>query len=124
MNVLSSILALLAVVIPVCGSEPLHQWNFDTAEAPGGSDEIHGTWTQVAGTAGKALIFDGYRTEVVRKTASARVPGGAFTITAWVAPQEYSWNLTAIINQQEDFQKGYFFGIDHTGRLVGGVAVE
>jgi Concanavalin A-like lectin/glucanases superfamily len=112
----------LAGFISAHGSEPLHQWNFETAEPPGGVDEFRGPWTQVAGAAGQALVFDGYRTEIARKTAAA--PDGDFTITAWVAPQEYSWNLTAIVNQQQDFQKGYFLGIDHMGRLVGGVAVE
>ncbi len=114
----------LAGLIAAHGSEPLHQWSFDTAEPPGGADEFHGPWTQVAGTAGQALVFDGYRTELIRKTTAATAPDGDFTITAWVAPQEYSWNLSAIVNQQQDFQKGYFFGIDHTGKLVGGVAVE
>ena len=114
----------LAGLIAAQGSEPLHQWNFDTTEPPGGTDEFHGPWTHVAGVAGQALVFDGYRTELVRKSDAAIAPDGDFSITAWVAPQEYSWNLSAIANQQQDFQKGYFFGIDHTGRLVGGVAVD
>lgn len=124
MNIIPSMLSLLAGVIVVSGAEPLHQWNIEAPAPPAGDDELQGPWSQVAGVAGQALVFDGYRTEIVRKAAAATVPGGAFAITAWVAPQEYSWNLSAIINQQEDFKKGYFFGIDHTGKLVGGVAME
>jgi len=49
------------------------------------------------GVAGKALLFDGYTTEVVRKSNAFSL-GETFTIFAWVAPQEYSWNLSAIVN--------------------------
>jgi hypothetical protein len=121
MKVFPSILIVFASVLAAHGSDLLHQWNFDTEQPPGGIDELHGPWKQMPGAVGGALLFDGYRTEIVRK---ANVPTGAFSITAWVAPQEYSWNLSALANQQEDFKKGYFFGIDHTGRLVGGMAAE
>jgi hypothetical protein len=124
MKIVLTALTLVSTVLLACGAEPLHQWNFEAPGPPTGNDEFQGPWSQVAGVAGKALVFDGYRTELARKAAAATVPGGAFTITAWVAPQEYSWNLSAIINQQENFQKGYFFGIDHIGKLVGGVATE
>jgi len=122
MNTHRLILALLAGAITAQSSEPLHHWNFDAAAPP--ANELQGPWAQVAGVAGQALVFDGYRTEIVRKHPAAETLAGAFSITAWVAPQEYSWNLTAIINQQENFEKGYFFGIDHVGRLVAGIAMQ
>lgn len=115
--------ALLSTALLAVAGEPLHQWGFDAVDGQPVGDECHGPLARVAGVSGEALVFDGYRTEVTRKLPAAVMPNGGFSITAWVAPQEYSWNQSAIVNQQEDFQKGCFFGIDSTGRLVGGVAV-
>ncbi|HEX5790559.1 MAG TPA: LamG domain-containing protein [Luteolibacter sp.] len=124
MRLIHSTAVLHCAALLALGAEPLHQWNFEPLDPPSGIDESHDPLIRVAGVSGQALVFDGYRTEIVRKPPAATAPEGAFGITAWVAPQEYSWNLSAIINQQEDFQKGYFFGIDHRGRLAGGVALE
>ena len=70
---------------------------------------------KVGGTS--SLLLDGVNAAVLLGTVS--YPTTAFTISAWVAPQEYSYNLSAIINRQQNFQKGYFFGINHIGQLVG-----
>ena len=78
----------------------------------------------VEGIRGKALLFDGYFTEYSVAPEQSPVMGDRFTISAWVAPQEYSYNLSAIINRQQNFQKGYFFGINQIGQLVGSLALE
>ncbi|MEI6177435.1 MAG: hypothetical protein WCS43_11135, partial [Verrucomicrobiota bacterium] len=65
MNIIPSMLSLLACVIVVSGDEPLHQWNFEASVPPAGNDELQGPWSQVAGVAGQAVVFDGYRTELV-----------------------------------------------------------
>jgi len=92
--------------------------------AGGGRDQVAGYYEFSEGVSGSALTFDGYTTEVVRKRDAAPRLGDTFTLSAWVAPQEYSWNLSAIINQQQDLHKGYFFGINHAGQLVGSLAVN
>ena len=103
---------------------PINQWHFEKSEFSATSDSLKGLVEYVEGTTGKALVFDGYSTELIRMRKDAVTPENSFTISAWVAPQEYSWNLTAIINQQIDFQKGYFFGINQIGQLVGSMAMD
>jgi hypothetical protein len=83
-----------------------------------GQDPIQGNFELVKGVRGNALKFDGFTTRVVRKADQAVLPGKSFTIEAWIAPQEYGINHTAIINQEKDGKTGYFFGIDLRGHLV------
>ncbi len=99
---------------------PIQYWNFDNSTT---TDSLIGEMNYIDGIQGKALVFDGYNTEVIRKVNTPGTLGESFTISAWVAPQEYSWNLSAIINQQKDFKSGYFFGINHVGKLVGSIAI-
>jgi len=102
---------------------PVVHWNFDHPEQDKASDEFQGALDYVPGAAGKALVFDGYSTEVARSSEEIETLGNAFTISAWIAPQEYSWNVSAIVNQMKGyFKEGYLFGIDHRGRLVGAVS--
>jgi hypothetical protein len=54
----------------------------------------------------------------VRSAARVAPLGKTFSIEAWIAPQEFSLNQTANIDQSKDQQAGYFFGIDHQGRLL------
>ena len=42
---------------------------------------------------------------------------GAFSVEAWVAPQAYPWNWCAIVNQEFEHQRGFFFGIDAEGSV-------
>jgi hypothetical protein len=102
-------------------ASPVRYWDFegDPRFWPGNTQ---GQLTRVPGVVGQALVFDGHRTEV----ADARVGGApeALTLSAWVAPQEYSWNLSAIVDQQQDLRKGYMLGINHRGQLVGGLGTK
>ena len=103
---------------------PLFQWSFDNPEIIHKTDSTSGIITLKEGVSGKALEFDGYSTEVIRKTPSQALSAESFTITAWIAPQEYSWNISAIINQQKDMKSGFLFGINYAGKMVAGIAVD
>ena len=113
------IIAFLLCILSAQAQKPLLQWTFDEV----GSDSILGNTIITEGVSGKALIFDGYNTEITHKTHNQNVLSQNFTISAWIAPQEYSWNLAAIVNQQKDFSSGFFFGINHIGKLVGSLSV-
>jgi len=82
------------------------------------SDLANGNIEQVNGVRGKALKFDGHSTKVVRNRGNASPMAKQFSIEAWIAPQEYGLNQTAIINQEEGRKTGYFFGIDNEAHLL------
>ena len=74
----------------------------------------------IGGPDESVLRFDGYTSE---KVVTAAFPeNGSFTIEGWIAPLEYSFNISAIINRQENFQRGFLLGINHVGQLVGAIA--
>ncbi len=104
--------------------DPPARWSFDSLEELGRDHSPQHPLNLVDGVRGKALVFDGYRTEIVRGARESPVSGDRFSISAWIAPQEYSWNQSAIVNRQQDFQKGWFFGINQIGQLVGSVAMD
>ena len=103
---------------------PLYHWSFDNQESLTKNDSVAGALFFKDGISENAIIFDGYSTEVVRKTKPGDFAPESFTISAWIAPQEYSWNISAIINQQKDFKSGFLFGINHLGKLVAGIAID
>jgi hypothetical protein len=113
------IIAFLLCIVGVQAQKPILQWSFNDI----GSDSIFGNTVYTEGVAGKALVFDGYTSQINHKTNHQNLLKQNFTISAWVAPQEYSWNLSAIVNQQIDLSTGFFFGINHVGKLVGSLSV-
>lgn len=124
----STFIAALFMLACVCrlhaGENPVAWWPFDegqgktVADAAGEHrDELRGHAVFAPGARGSALRFDGFTSRVVRKAAQTPRLAGAFTIEAWIAPQEYSWNWTGIVDHDQDAQAGYFFGIDHLGRI-------
>jgi len=102
---------------------PVAWWDFNEGsgttarERVGQNDSVvSGNYTVwEAGVSGASLTFDGYTSCVTHPKAQAPVLDEAFTIEAWIAPQTYSWNWTAIVNQEQNRQTGYFFGIDYRG---------
>ncbi|KAA6353510.1 MAG: hypothetical protein EZS28_050963, partial [Streblomastix strix] len=48
----------------------------------------------------------------------AVVPKTLF-VEAWIAPLEYSFNISAIVNQQNGQDKGFLLGINQNGQIVG-----
>jgi len=98
-------------------------WSFDSLEQMGINDSQGHPFVFVDGVRGKALVFDGYTTEIVVQPEKSLNIKGSFTVCAWVAPQEYSSDLSAIVNRMHDFKSGCFFGINQEGHLVGTMGI-
>jgi hypothetical protein len=101
-------------------SQKLAYWTFDSANSSGTrdvvtnrSDAILGNFSNAAGVKGNALKFDGFTTRILREAKTAPPIHGAFTISAWIAPQAYPWNWNALVEQKNR----YFFGLDATGHI-------
>ncbi|MCK4751007.1 MAG: LamG domain-containing protein, partial [Bacteroidales bacterium] len=99
-------------------------WKFDAVEdnrtkdeATGMMDFVEGNYKLVEGVKGKALKCDGFTTTIIRDVEEMPEISGAFSIEAWIAPQAYPWNWCAIVNQEYEHQRGFFFGIDAEGRI-------
>lgn len=114
-------------------TQPAHDvlWNFDEPQgaavhdsAGNRDDTIQGMFRRVSGVAGGALEFDGYTTRIVRPAKGVPHLGNSFTVSAWVALNNYPWNWVPIVDQSEDNQVGYFFGIDAFGHVGFEVAVD
>lgn len=106
-------------------------WRFDegqgflVADSAGNhQDALQGYAAFAPGVRGNGLKFDGFTSRVVRRAAQVPRLTGAFSIEAWIAAQEYSWNWTGIVDHDQDAQAGYFFGIDHLGRIGLHASVE
>jgi hypothetical protein len=106
------------------GDQPVARWHFDEGRdgfavesGRDAQDELQGYATSAPGVRGTALRCDGFTSRVVRKAAHAPRIAGAFSVVAWIAPQEYSWNWTGIVDHDQDAKAGYFLGIDHLGRI-------
>jgi len=101
-------------------SSMIAYWNFDG----GNEDEITGYAKHVKGVRRSALKFDGYTTCVTsREDVNIDMKTG-FTIEAWIAPQEYSWNWTGIVDQEEDHSEGFSLGINDMGQVGLGLAIN
>ena len=106
-------------------------WKFDEGKGKTAIDSvtqtkdgIMRTFWYMPGVSGTAVKFDGFTTHIVRKAADAPRLRDAFTVEAWIAPQAYPYNWCAIVNQEEDKEAGYFFGIDAFARVGLHVAVD
>lgn len=100
------------------------RWSFDAGSDEAlrqslakSGDELKGYWRLVPGVSGRALEFDGYTTEVTRSGKNVPALGDAFTVSAWVALNNYPWNWVPIIDQSEFQQVGFSLGIDAFGHL-------
>jgi len=114
-----------AIILGALASAPAQDgaltayWTFDSTGAAtkesiaNRSDAILGNFSYTAGVRGRALKFDGFTTRIRREGKQAPPVRGAFTMSAWIAPQAYPWNWNAIIEQKNR----YFFGLDATGHM-------
>lgn len=94
-------------------------WPFDggkgsiTHETQKDSDDtINGNFSYVNAVRGDGLKFDGFTTRVSR-TSNLPEIHETVTFAAWIAPQAYPWNWSAILEQKNR----YFFGLDATGHI-------
>ncbi len=115
----SSPLALLAE-----GKGTIAHWSFDEAagtsthdSATGETNAIEGYYKYLPGVSGTGLRFDGLTTHIIRSAKDAPTLRGSFSVQAWVALNYYPWNWVPIVDQSEDKQAGYFFGVDAFGHL-------
>jgi hypothetical protein len=87
-------------------------------------DAIQGLWRSVPGVDGKAVEFDGYTTHIVRNAKAVPRLGNAFTVSAWVALNNYPWNWVPVADQSDGQEVGYFFGIDAFGHVGFEAAID
>jgi hypothetical protein len=80
-------------------------------------DHLEGSWRRVPGVQGQALEFDGYTTGIWREAKDVPRLGNAFTVSAWVALNNYPWNWVPVVDQSEHQQVGFFLGIDAFGHV-------
>lgn len=99
-------------------------WSFDapTDDAlrqslAGSGDDLEGFWRLVPGVSGQALEFDGYTTGLTRDAKNVPALANAFTVSAWVALNNYPWNWVPIVDQSEFQQVGFSFAIDAFGHV-------
>lgn len=102
-------------------------WQFDEGSGDtitGMHDATMGNFKYVDGVIGSCMKFDGFTTYVQRETPYVPLLDGSFTVEAWIAPQTYSWNWTAIVDHEMDQRAGYFFGINALGQVGLHLAIE
>ncbi|MHC4069078.1 MAG: LamG domain-containing protein [Planctomycetota bacterium] len=131
------LMVFVVVCVPLFGlasaaeNSPVAWWKFDegkgktvTESITGEENEIAGYFWHRDGVSGKSVKFDGFTTHIIHDAADAPRLRDAFTIEAWIAPQAYPYNWCAIVNQEKDKKKGYFFGVDAFARIGLHVAVD
>ncbi|WP_176556231.1 LamG domain-containing protein [Rubellimicrobium rubrum] len=108
-----------------------HHWSWDSGLC--GPAQDWATWTsdQVGGVqefvpgvgGGLALRFDGFTTWLERPSGPA-LSSGSFTVTAWVAPGAWPWNLAPLVDMAPGQGEGFHLSLDSTGRAVFAVALD
>lgn len=106
-------------------------WNFDetagnktTEVIRGRQDEFVGHLMFDQGVRGSGLRFDGFTSRLFCPAKELPGFGPALTVEAWIAPQEYSWGWTGIVDHDQDARAGFFLGINHIGRIGFYVSVD
>jgi hypothetical protein len=124
---LPALLFLAGIFYPLAWAEtevPLAWWTLDQVEkgavldtAAHKTDPLTGNFRLVTGVSGSAVKFDGYTTVVTRGFKEAPKPGGAFSVSAWVALAAYPWNWCPVVSHSED-SAGYALEIGPDGDLA------
>ena len=128
-------LALALLVVPVISFAETNglvaAWHFDegsgraTTEAVSGKpDSFVGYLMFDQGVRGSGLKFDGFTSLLARPAKDLPNFGPALTVEAWIAPQEYSWAWTGIVDHDQNAQAGFFLGINHLGQVGFYAAVD
>jgi hypothetical protein len=102
----------------------INHWRFDegtgdaTREARSGQacgiSGVKAHWRP--GVSGTCLSFDSYSTVVTTPATQAPQLKDEFTVSAWIAVQEYPFNLAAILEQM-DGNNGYLLGLNAKGQV-------
>jgi hypothetical protein len=100
----------------LAGEVPVLSWTFDgdgdigaVQQAGERLDSLLGAVVSVPGVRGNGLKFDGFTSRLVRAAKDLPAFGPALTVEAWIAPQEYSWAWTGIVDHDQDARAGFFF---------------
>ena len=105
-------------------SAPIAWWTFDEGTGDVARDNSgaitdkilnHHQW--LTGVSKTGLKFDGFTTVIERDAKNVPQVGPQFSIEAWIGIQSYPWNWVAIVDQEKDYRRGYYFGIDSEGHL-------
>ena len=106
-------------------------WSFDSGSDEAlrdslarNGDHLEGFWRRLPEAKEQALEFDGYTTGIWREAKDVPRLGNAFTVSAWVALNNYPWNLVPIVDQSEHQQVGFFLTIDAFGHVGFSVTVN
>ena len=129
------LLALVLLTAPVTSFANTNglvaSWHFDegsgratTEVASGKQDPFAGHLMFDQGVRGSGLKFDGFTSRLARPAKELPKFGPALTVEAWVAPQEYSWAWTGIVDHDQDARAGFFLGINHLGQVGFYAAVD
>jgi hypothetical protein len=125
------VLLLSSFCVSAAEQNPAVWWAFDgnasnvASEVVSGSKgNITGYAKRVQGVRGSALKFDGFTTQVIHNTDIRVNIQNGFSVEAWIAPQEYSWNWTGIVDQENDHREGFSFGINHIGQVGLALAID
>ncbi len=118
-------MALVAEVKSGRTKNLVHHWKFDEGVDQTTTEQVTSTESPVLGVnaywkkgvSGSCLSFDSYSNAVVLPGAKCPAIKGAVSISAWIAPQEYPFNLAAIVDHMKD-SSGYFLGLNAKGRIV------
>lgn len=128
----SFLFALLGCTLQAQNSRIDVRWDFARAQgaAPvdslqGAKASLEGEFSYVPGISGDGVRFDGYTTSMTApwRDADDALANG-FTAEAWVALNTYPWNRVPILDQEQDNQQGFFFGIDAFGHLAFDVSID
>ncbi len=102
----------------------VNHWSFNkkiTGKVPDDiqqrKDSLYGNYEYVPGINGKALKLDGFRTYIRRNPYGENKLNKAFTLESWIALASYPWSWAPILDCSYPSSKGFFFGVDQSGRI-------
>lgn len=76
---------------------------------------VNAYWKE--GVSGTCLSFDSYSNAIILPASMYGAGKENITVSAWIAPREYPFNLAAIVDHRKD-NDGYLLGMDAKGRIV------
>jgi len=77
-----------------------------------------------AGVSGTALAFDGYHSKVTLPVSQAPAISSGLSLDVWIALGAYPFNDTAIVQQFNHKDAGYFLGVTTHGNLTFKLAID
>ena len=108
----------------IAAAPPFVCWTFDEVRDAGTVqpakerlDSLQGAIEVVPGVRSSGLKFDGFTSRLVRAAKDLPPFGPALTVEAWIAPQEFSWAWTGLVDHNQDARAGFFLALNHLGHV-------